>query len=74
MKWIEIIELRHASNTREQLETHLQKLIERVENENEKQTVKFYTHIMLDTDFSIHLFHDSSKVKKQGSSLGVRLA
>jgi hypothetical protein len=29
---------------------------------------------MIDTDFSIHLFHDSKKVEKSGSPLGLRLA
>ena len=39
MKWIEIIELRSAGNTRKQLETHLQEFIEQVEKKTEKQTV-----------------------------------
>ena len=73
MKWIEIIELRSAGNTRKQLETHLQEFIEQVEKKTEKQTVKLYTRMMIDTDVSIHLFHDSSKVKNRGSSLGIRL-
>ena len=73
MKWIEIIELRSPGNTRKQLETHLQEFIEQVEKKTEKQTVKLYTRMMIDTDVSIHLFHDSSKVKNRGSSLGIRL-
>ena len=73
MKWIEIIELRSAGNAREQLETHLQEFIDQVDKKAEKQTVKLYTCMMKDTDFSIHLFHDSSKVKNRGSSLGIRL-
>ena len=73
MKWIEIIELRSAGNTRKQLETDLQEFIEQVEKKTEKQTVKLYTRMMIDTDVSIHLFHDSSKVKNRGSSLGIRL-
>ena len=73
MKWIEIIELRSAGNTRNQLETRLQEFIEQVEKKTEKQTVKLYTRMMIDTDVSIHLFHDSSKVKNRGSSLGIRL-
>ena len=73
MKWIEIIELRSAGNTRKQLETHLQEFIEQVEKKTEKQTVKLYTRMMIDTDVSIHLFHDSSQVKNRGSSLGIRL-
>jgi hypothetical protein len=73
MKWIEIIELRSAGNTRKQLETHLQEFVEQVEKKTKKQTVKLYTRILIDTDVSIHLFHDSSKVKNRGSSLGIRV-
>ena len=73
MKWIEIIELRSAGNTLKQLESHLQEFIDQVEKKSEQQTVKLYTRIKIDTDYSIHLFHDSSKVKNRGSSLGIRL-
>jgi hypothetical protein len=73
MKCIEIIELRSAGNTRKQLEAHLQEFIEQMEKKTKQQTVKLYTHMMIDTDFSIHLFHDSSKIKNRGSSLGIRL-
>ena len=73
MKWIEIIELRSAGNTRKQLEAHLQEFIEQVEKIKEKLTVKLYIRMMIDTDVSIHLFHDSSKVENRGSSLGIRL-
>jgi rhamnogalacturonyl hydrolase YesR len=73
MKWIEIIELRSTGNTRKQLERHLQEFIDQMEKKSEKHTVKLYTSMMTDTDFSIHLFHDSSKVKNRGSSLGIRL-
>jgi hypothetical protein len=64
MKWIEIIELRSTSNAWKELETILQEFIKQVEKETEKQTVKLYTR-MINTDFSIHLFHDSGKIKKQ---------
>ena len=74
MKWIEIIELRSAGNAREQLETCLQEFLDQVEKKVEKQTVKLYTRMMVDTDLSIHLFHDSRIVKSEGSSLGIRLA
>jgi hypothetical protein len=73
MKWIEIIELRSAGNAREQLETCLQEFLDQVEKKVEKQTVKLYTRMMIDTDLSVHLFHDSSTVKNRGSSLGMRL-
>ena len=35
--------------------------------------LKLYTRMMIDTDVSIHLFHDSNKVKNRGSPLGIRL-
>ncbi len=73
MKWTEIIELRSADNTRKQLVTDLQEFIEMVEKMPEKQTVKLYTRVTIDTDVSIHLLHDSGKVKNRGSPLGIRL-
>jgi hypothetical protein len=72
MKWIEIIELRSTSNAWKELETILQEFIKQVEKETEKQTVKLYTR-MINTDFSIHLFHDSGKIKNSGSPLGIKL-
>jgi hypothetical protein len=73
MNWIEIIEHRSAGNTRKQMEAHLQEFVEQVEKKKEKLTVKLYIRMRIDTDVSIHLFHDSSKVKNRGSSLGIRL-
>ena len=73
MKWIEIIELRSASKARIQLEKILQELIKQVEKETEEQTVKLYTRMIIENDFSIHLFHDSGKIKNSGSPLGIKL-
>ena len=74
MNWIEIIELRSAGNTRKQMEAHLQEFVEQMEKKKEKLTVKLYIRMRIDTDVSIHLFHNSSKVKNRGSSLGIKLA
>ena len=73
MRWIEIIELRSAGNTRKQLEKYLQELIDQVAQKAEQPAIKLYTRIMIDTDVSLHLFHDSSKIKTGGSSLGIKL-
>ncbi len=73
MKWIEIIEIRSVDNTQEIIEKDLQKLLTQVDNESEKYNIKVYTHVMIDTDFSIHLFHDDKKIESSGSSLGLRL-
>jgi hypothetical protein len=59
---------------REQLELELHKLINEVDGQSKKQTVKVYIRFMLDTDFNIHLLHDSKKVENNGSPLGLRIA
>jgi len=73
MKWIEIIEVRLAGNTWNQIDTHMQEFIDQVEKETGKPGAKLYTRMMLDADLSIHLFHDSGEAEIQGSSLGIRL-
>ncbi len=52
----------------------MEKLVNEVYERTAKNTVKAYCRLMVDTDFSIHLFHDSKKVEKSGSPLGLRLA
>jgi len=74
MKWLEIIELRSVDSNRELLESQLQNLINELDKETKKQAIKAYSRLMIDTDFSIHLFHDSKKVENNGSPLGLRLA
>ena len=74
MKWLEIIELRSVDSNRELLKSQLQKLINEVEKEAKKQAIKVYSRVMIDTDFSIHLFHDSKKIENSGSPLGLHLA
>ncbi|MBC8440096.1 MAG: hypothetical protein H8D87_10455 [Deltaproteobacteria bacterium] len=73
MKWIEIIELRSAGNTFKQLEMPLQEFLDQAEKKTEKQIVKLYTRMKIDTDVRIHLLHDSGNTKNSGSSLGIRL-
>jgi hypothetical protein len=74
MNWLEIIELRSVESNRELLESQLQRLINEVDKETKKQAIKSYSRVMIDTDFSVHLFHDSKKVENSGSRLGLRLA
>ena len=74
MKWLEIIELRSVDSNRELLGSQLQKLIHDVDKETNKQAIKAYSRVMIDTDVSIHLFHDSKKVEHSRSPLGFRLA
>jgi hypothetical protein len=74
MKWLEIIELRSVGSNRELLESQLQKLSNEADREIKGQAIMIYSRVMIDTDFSIHLFHDSKKVESSGSPLGLRLA
>jgi len=73
MKWLEVIELRSVGSNQELLESHLQMLIDEVEKEASKQTIKSYRRVMIDTDFSIHLVHDSTEGENSASPLGLRL-
>ena len=74
MKWLEMIELRSVECHRELLESQLQQLMHDMNKETDAQAIKIYRRIMLETDLSIHLFHNSKNVERNGSSLGLRLA
>jgi hypothetical protein len=74
MKWIEIIELRSTDKNRESLESQLQKLTSEVNKARERGAIKVYSRLAIDTDFSIHLFHESKEADIDASSLGLHLA
>ena len=73
MKWLEIIELRTVDCNRELLESQLQKLINELNKEAKLQAAKVYNRILLNTDFSIHLVHESQEIESNGSTLGLHL-
>ncbi len=73
MKWIELIQLRSVEGNRMILESELQRLINEVDGERIKLVVMAFRRVAIDTDFSIHIFHDSKKVEDGGSQLGMRL-
>jgi len=52
----------------------LKKLIVEMDRETKMQAIKSYSRVLIDSDFSIHLFHDSKNVEKIGSPLGLRIA
>ena len=73
MKWLEIIELRSVGSNRKLLESQLQNLVDRVNKASKHKTIKIYNHTTVETDFSIHLHHDTKEVDKNGSPLGLQL-
>jgi hypothetical protein len=73
MAWLEIIEIRAVGSNRDILESQLQDLIKDVNQDENLQTIKVFRHVMLETDFSIHLLHDSHKADTKCSSICSRL-
>ena len=74
MNWLEIIELRSTGSNRQLLESELQNLIRELDRETRRQAIKAYHRMRVDSDFSIHLFHDSKEAEINGSRLGLRIA
>lgn len=73
MKWLEIIELRSAGRNHELIESQLNDLIIEFNKKNKSQAIKVYCRITIETDFSIHLIHESEKPEHEGSRLGLHL-
>ena len=73
MAWLEIIEIRAMGSNREILKSQLQDLIDDMNKEADLRAVKIYRHAILETDFSIHLFHDSEKPETGCSTICSRL-
>ena len=73
MAWLEIIEIRAMGSNREILKSQLQDLINDLSKEAKLKTVKIYRQVLLETDFSIHLFHDSEKPESGCSTICSRL-
>lgn len=74
MKWIEMIQLRSADSNREILKSKLQRLIDEADSKRKGRVIMAFSRVSIDTDFSIHIFHDAEDVENGGSSLGLRLA
>ncbi len=64
MKWLEIIEIRAVGSQRKLVESQLQDLIDEFSCESNLKAVKVYWNVMVDSDFGIHLFHDSPEAVK----------
>jgi hypothetical protein len=73
MKWIEVILLRSMETNRETVETKLRRLIAMENKTDNQRMVQIYCRILVESDFCIHLVHDSEKVEHGGSRLALRL-
>jgi hypothetical protein len=73
MIWIEVISLRTASKHGVELEAKLQSIIDEIKSAQTVKSVRVYSRVKLDTDYCIHLHHDSDEARTEGSTLGVYL-
>lgn len=74
MKWVEIIELRSDNRNTLFLEQQLKGLSMGLKKNNVLKAIEVYSRAAVDSDFSIHLLHDSKNADINGSPLGLLLA
>lgn len=73
MKWLEIIELRSVGRHQALVEQELADMVAGMEPKDKPRAVNVYSHVSVETDFSVHLLHDSETIEVNGSPLGLRL-
>jgi hypothetical protein len=73
MKWLEIIELRTVGDHLKIIEPELRNLIEEINTRPKERTIITYNRLALNSDFSIHLHHNSIEADIDGSPLGLHL-
>ena len=73
MAWLEIIEIRSMGSNQETLKPQLQDLFNDLSKEAGLKSIKIYRQVMLETDFSIHLFHESERPEIGCSAICSRL-
>lgn len=74
MRWFEVIHLRITERETENLLPVVRQLVDEARKEGSCQEITMYRRVLVDTDLSILLFHETPKVEKEGSSLGLRIA
>lgn len=73
MKWLEIIELRVSSEKWKSMDSEIQNMIRDMEHNFEKHKIVPYSSATIESDYSIHLTHESGGVERNGSTLGLHL-
>ena len=74
MNWFEVIHLRITERETEKFVPIVQQLVDEAVKEGSCREIKMYRRALVDTDLSILLYHDTIKIEKNGSSLGLRIA
>lgn len=73
MSWFEVIHLRVTEPETEKIIPIVQQLVGEAVEEGSCREIKMYRRALVDTDLSILLYHDTKKIEKNGSSLGLRI-
>ena len=73
MKWIEVILLRSVETNRETVESKLRRFIAMESKSGTQRKVQVYCRVPVESDFCLHLIHDSEEVEPSGSRLALRL-
>ena len=73
MRRLEIIQVRTAQKNQLLLEQYLAGWLAQVSGGTQAQNITIYRHVSVETDFSIHLRHDS-ETEQADLALGERLA
>ena len=74
MKYLEIIELRSVTKNKGILISQIEQILYDLRREFKEKDVHSYSRIQIETDYSIHLFHEAETVTPCGSEIGLRLA
>jgi hypothetical protein len=73
MKWVEVIQVRSTGSNKNFLKNELLKLIEENEKRTKKHEFMAYGRVLVDTDYTVQIFHETANIEKDGSSFGLRL-
>ena len=66
MNWFEVIHLRITERETEKFVPIVQQLVGGAVEEGSCREIKMYRRVLVDTDLSIFLYHDTIKIEKNG--------
>ena len=74
MKWLEIVEVTSVESNQETLEAYLNMLISAVKKDLQSSLIRVFCKSGLGLNYSIHLYHHTDQIEKDGSLLGAHLS
>lgn len=74
MSWAEVIHLRITDRESDRIVLTVHQLAQEIAKKGYCREIKLLRSALVDTDLSILLYHDTLKIEKNGSSLGLCIA